>query len=86
MPSLRNASLTWLRAPAGISAVHGLSGTYYMVRDAGLVAVMPQDAAGLLAHGFVSVADDAADAADTAGEAAASQVAGPRWPMGTDKR
>jgi phage terminase large subunit-like protein len=45
-----------LRAPVGASAVHGLSGTLYIVDAGRIVAVKPADAAALLAAGFTRVA------------------------------
>ncbi len=41
-----------LQVPAGISAVHGFSGAYYVVGADGVVAVRQEDAAALLAAGF----------------------------------
>jgi hypothetical protein len=48
-----------LLAPAGVSTVHGLSSTYYMVGPERIVAVKEEDAASLMAAGF------ARDIADT---------------------
>jgi hypothetical protein len=41
-----------LQAPVGASAVHGLSGTLYIVDAGHILAVTPEDAAALLAAGF----------------------------------
>jgi phage terminase large subunit-like protein len=53
-----SAPLVRLQAPVGISAVHGLSGAYYVVGGDSVVAVRPEDAAALLAAGFEAVTED----------------------------
>jgi len=49
--------LAKLRAPADVSGVHGLSGTYYMADADHAVLVKEMDAAPLLAAGFELVAE-----------------------------
>jgi phage terminase large subunit-like protein len=44
-----------LRAPAGVSAVHGYSGALYVVGADGIVTVKPEDAGALVAHGYERV-------------------------------
>jgi len=46
-----------LRVPEGISVVHGLSGARYVTSAEGIVLVSPQDAAPMIAAGFVRSAD-----------------------------
>ncbi len=46
-----------LRAPVNVSVVHGVSGTLYVVDAQRIVAVKQQDAAGLLAAGFVRLSE-----------------------------
>ncbi|MGD0026499.1 MAG: phage terminase large subunit [Xanthobacteraceae bacterium] len=47
-----------LQVPAGVSAVHGLSGTYYVVGAERVVAVKQEDAAVLIGAGFGRVAEE----------------------------
>jgi hypothetical protein len=47
-----------LKAPAGISGAHGISGKYYVVGADGGVAVDAGDADGLIAGGFIALAKD----------------------------
>jgi phage terminase large subunit-like protein len=46
-----------LRVPDGISGVHGLSSTYYMVGDDRVIAVVPDDAPPLIAAGYEPLAE-----------------------------
>ncbi len=46
-----------LKAPAGISGAHGVSGTYYVVGADGVVAVKEEDVETLLGAGFIRVAE-----------------------------
>jgi phage terminase large subunit-like protein len=48
-----------LRAPADVSAVHGMSTTYYMVGADRVIAVLPQDVQPLINTGFVRLAEAA---------------------------
>jgi phage terminase large subunit-like protein len=48
-------TLIRLRAPEGISGAHGLSSAFYLVGNDRVIAVKPQDAAGLIAAGFTRV-------------------------------
>ena len=50
-----NPGFVALMPPSSVSAVHGSSGTYYMSAADGSVAVKPEDAEALLAHGFVRI-------------------------------
>jgi phage terminase large subunit-like protein len=52
-----SGTFTRLRAPAHISGVHGLSGTYYMAGADHVVLVKEMDAAPLVAAGFELVAE-----------------------------
>jgi phage terminase large subunit-like protein len=47
-----------LRAPSGVSALHGRSGALYLPDADGIFAVQPDDAPALAAAGFVSVPTD----------------------------
>jgi hypothetical protein len=52
---------TVLRPLHAVSGVHGVSGTYYMAAADGSVAVKADDAATLLANGFMRVDEDRTD-------------------------
>jgi hypothetical protein len=45
----------WKKAPAGISAAHGVSGAYYLVGADGSVAVDADDVDGLVTGGFTAL-------------------------------
>jgi phage terminase large subunit-like protein len=49
-----------LRVPDGISVVHGMSTTYYMVGADSVIAVVPEDAEVLINAGYVRLAEDSA--------------------------
>jgi hypothetical protein len=51
-------SVVRLQAPGGVSAVDGLSGTYYLVGPDRLVIVRTEDAPALLTAGFERIADE----------------------------
>jgi phage terminase large subunit-like protein len=51
-------SFVRLRAPAGVSGAHGISGNYYIVNSDRFVAVRPHDAPVLIGAGFVRVNQD----------------------------
>jgi len=50
-----------LRAPDGVSAVHGYSGALYMVGADRVVVVKPEDSTALIAHGYERVTDEGAE-------------------------
>ncbi len=53
-----NDALVELRAPANVSAVHGVSGTLYVVSAERVVTVKQDDAAALVTAGFVRLSDE----------------------------
>jgi hypothetical protein len=55
------AEFTVLRPLHAVSGVHGVSGTYYVAAADGSVTVKADDAAMLLANGFVRASEDRAD-------------------------
>jgi Terminase RNaseH-like domain/Phage terminase large subunit len=55
MAEVEDAGLIRLIAPAGISGAHGVSGKFYVVDTERAIAVMAQDACGLVAAGFVII-------------------------------
>jgi hypothetical protein len=52
-----------LRVPEGISTVHGLSTTSYMVGADRVIAVAPEDVEPLLSAGYVRLAEETSEAA-----------------------
>jgi phage terminase large subunit-like protein len=53
-----NEALVRLRAPTGISTVHGVTGAAYVVGDDRVIVGHPEDAAALIGAGFERVSED----------------------------